>query len=112
MGRLPPLSLIPKILRRRKMFKLRGPENCTSASHAGVIYNADEDGIFTVPQEAVSDFTRYHGFTTVPEKPEKVKTEKVKVEKTKPEKIEKLEKTDKLKKVEDITENQETIDDL
>lgn len=39
-----------------------GPEGCTSASHDGVSYDADEDGIFTLPKHA-ADALRDHGFT-------------------------------------------------
>lgn len=71
------------------MSKLVGPEGCTEASHGGIVYKADEDGVFDVADEAIGDFTRYHGF-----KPYVGETEV----KDKAEKIEKLEKPDKLEK--------------
>jgi hypothetical protein len=42
--------------------RLQGPENCGGFSHAGISYQADEDGVIEIPVgEAVTD-AYSHGF--------------------------------------------------
>lgn len=71
------------------MFKLRGPENCTSASHAGIIYKSNKNGIFTVAEEAVNDLTKHHGFKIISEEDNSLEDDK-------PEKLEKVKKSQDL----------------
>ena len=49
--------------------RLQGPENCGGFSHAGVSYQADEDGVIEIPVGEAVTHAYSHGFKHITAKP-------------------------------------------
>jgi hypothetical protein len=52
------------------MAKLKAPDNCTSCSFNEEVFEVDDKGTVTVPEEAVADLLD-HGFTIASAEPPK-----------------------------------------
>jgi hypothetical protein len=49
--------------------RLQGPENCGGFSHAGISYQADEDGVIEIPVGEAVTHAYSHGFKHITAKP-------------------------------------------